>query len=114
MFACLQAVLSGRFQQSRVDRSSSKDTAAEVDHKTEKREERRKRAAGGKMGGGAQVPVNLYQWCFHISSSICIKFPIASVFPTNQQYQNWFENLFKPMKKENCITLYWFKVMSMC
>lgn len=48
-------MLSGRFQQSRIDRTGGKEFITEVDHKAERREERRKRAAGGKGGGGTQV-----------------------------------------------------------
>lgn len=50
-------MLSGKFQQSRIDRSGGKDFITEVDHKAERREERRKRAAGGKGGGGTQVQI---------------------------------------------------------
>ncbi|KAG8269079.1 E3 UFM1-protein ligase 1 [Homalodisca vitripennis] len=49
-----EAVSSGKYQQSRVDRAVGKEVQVEVDHKAERREERRKRAAGGKGGGGTQ------------------------------------------------------------
>lgn len=57
-------MLSGKFQQSRIDRSGGKDFVTEVDHKAERREERRKRAAGGKGGGGTQVNLIFFNFYF--------------------------------------------------
>lgn len=92
---CDQAVTSGKYQQSRLNRN--RESIMEiVDYKAERREERRKKATGGKGGGGTQVSSEHY-YC-----SVCIEINEYTYTITENQtnrnkklWLNYWGNAFK-------------------
>lgn len=51
----VQAVTSGAYVQSQYEKKGKTSNKEDFDSKTDKRDERRKKAASGKLGGGTQV-----------------------------------------------------------